>query len=273
MLPAFNKQGHRGCRGLMPENTWPAMKMALDLGVHTLEMDVVITRDRKVLLSHEPYFSAEITTKPDGTFVPPGEEKQLNIFQMDLGEVTSYDVGMKPYPRFPRQQKINVVKPTLESVIAHAEAHASQTKRAAPFYNIEIKSDPSGDLIFHPEVPEFVELLMAVVRSSGIQQRVIIQSFDFRALRYLHQQYPEIKTAMLVENLEGNTLDELLKELDYLPAVFSPIFKGVDRSLVAACHEKNIRIIPWTVNDPSTIRQLIEMGVDGIITDYPDLFD
>src|SRR5262245_19024474 len=107
----FDTQGHRGCRGLMPENTIPAMINALDLGVTTLEMDAVITRDNKVVMSHEPFFNHEIATKPDGSYVTEAEEKSLNIFLMTYDEVKKYDVGMKPHPRFPQQKKMNVVKP------------------------------------------------------------------------------------------------------------------------------------------------------------------
>src|SRR5688572_27304061 len=109
----FDKQGHRGCRGLMPENTIPAMIHALDLGVTTLEMDVVITKDKKVILSHEPWFGQEITTKPDGSFMKDREERKFNIYWMNYEETKAFDVGMKPHPRFPKQQKIKVTKPLL----------------------------------------------------------------------------------------------------------------------------------------------------------------
>ncbi len=113
----FDWQGHRGCRGLMPENTIPAMLKALDLGVTTLEMDAVITKDSVVVLSHEPFFNHEITTRPDGTFTTEQEEKTLNIFSMASAEVQHFDVGLKPHPRFPLQQKMPAVKPRLADVI------------------------------------------------------------------------------------------------------------------------------------------------------------
>ena len=102
----FDTQGHRGSRGLMPENTFPAMKAALDLGVTTLEMDIVFTKDKRAILSHEPFFSHEITTRPDGYFVKEADEKSLNIYKMDYDEVKKYDVGLKLHPRFPQQQNI-----------------------------------------------------------------------------------------------------------------------------------------------------------------------
>ncbi len=113
-LPVFDKQGHRGCRGLMPENTIPAMLKAIDLGVTTLEMDVVITKDKKVILSHEPFFGNEITTRPDGSYIKFTEEQHYNIYQMNYDEVIKYDVGMKPHPRFPQQQKNESGKTIIE---------------------------------------------------------------------------------------------------------------------------------------------------------------
>ena len=105
---SFDIEGHRGCRGLMPENTIPAMYKAIDLGVTTLEMDAVITKDREVVVSHEPFFNHEITTKPDGTEVKESEERNLNIYHMTYEEVKQFDVGKKNHPRFPRQQKMAV---------------------------------------------------------------------------------------------------------------------------------------------------------------------
>src|SRR5687768_8685007 len=121
MLPAFDKEGHRGCRGLMPENTLPAMLAALDMHVTTLEMDVVVTKDKQVILSHEPFFNHEITTKPSGEFVNEQEEKGLNIFKMNFAETQHYDVGLKPHPRFPRQQRLKAKKPLLSEVIDNVE--------------------------------------------------------------------------------------------------------------------------------------------------------
>src|SRR5688500_3464035 len=115
-IPAFDKQGHRGCRGLMPENTIAAMLKAIDLGVTTLETDIAITKDKQPILSHEPFFNHEITTKPDGSFVTEAEEKSLNIYKMDYEQVKSFDVGLKPHPRFPHQQKIKAIKPLLEEM-------------------------------------------------------------------------------------------------------------------------------------------------------------
>jgi glycerophosphoryl diester phosphodiesterase len=269
----FDKQGHRGCRGLMPENTFPAMKTALDLGVTTLEMDVVITKDKKVILSHEPFFNHEISTKPDGSLVKEAEESSLNIYKMDYEEVKNYDVGMKPHPRFLQQQKLKVYKPLLSDLLDSVQQYMTTGKRALPFFNIETKTSPSTDNIYHPEPAEFVDLLMAVIKEKGIEDRVIIQSFDFRTLQYLHKNYPAIKTAMLIEDFDERGLKDQVKALGFTPTIYSPDFKMVNEELVKRCHEQNIKVIPWTVNDKVNMERLKAMGVDGIISDYPNLFD
>jgi glycerophosphoryl diester phosphodiesterase len=269
----FDKQGHRGCRGLMPENTISAMITALDLGMTTLEMDVVVTADKQLILSHEPFFSHDISTKPDGSPVTAGEEKNLNIYKMTIEEVQKYDVGMKPYPRFPGQQKIKAVKPLLSEVIDSVENSMITRRRPPPFYNIETKTTPATDNIFHPAPAEFVEMLVKLIKEKGIEERVIIQSFDFRTLQYLHQHYPGIKTAALVEGTDKKNFDAVLKSLGFTPDIYSPHFSLVNDDLIAKCHSAGIRIIPWTVNDMETIKKLRSMGVDGIITDFPNLFN
>jgi glycerophosphoryl diester phosphodiesterase len=272
ILPSFDKQGHRGCRGLMPENTLPAMIKALDVGVTTLEMDAVITSDRRVILSHEPFFNHEISTAPNGKTVEASEEKKFNIYQMTYFETQQFDVGMKPNPRFPKQQKIPAKKPLLEDVIDSVEKYCRVRGLPLPFYNIETKSTPLTDRIFHPAPEEFVELVMHVINQKGIAERVIIQSFDFRTLQVLNSKYPMIKTAVLIEDFDKRDLETQLRALSFIPTIYSPHYSLVNDSLVQRCHDREIKIIPWTVNDKSRIDQLRQMGVDGVITDYPDLF-
>lgn len=269
----FDKQGHRGCRGLMPENTIPAMIHALDLGVTTLEMDVVITKDKKVILSHEQWFGHEITTKPDGTYIKAErEERKYNIYWMTYAETQAFDVGMKPHPRFPSQQKIKVTKPLLADVIDSVNNAMKTRRRPFPFYNIETKTNPEFDGVFHPKPEEFVDLLMDVILSKGISDQVVIQSFDFRTLKYLHQKYPGIKTAMLIEFTDKRNFVQQLTDLGFVPDIYSPEYHLVNAKLVRDCHEKGIKVIPWTVNDKAAIEKLKGLGVDGAISDYPDLF-
>ncbi|MBK9483893.1 MAG: glycerophosphodiester phosphodiesterase [Chitinophagaceae bacterium] len=272
-LGDFDKQGHRGCRGLMPENTIPAMLNAIGLGVTTLEMDISISKDKKLFLSHEAFLNHEITTKPDGGFIDEKEEKSFNMYQMNYADIIKYDVGMKPHPRFPEQQKIKAAKPLLSDVFKAVKEYMMTAKRPFPFYNIETKCLPETDNKFHPAPAEFVELLMKVIKENEMEDYVIIQSFDFRTLQYLHKNYPKIKTAMLVEADNKNSFRKQIKDIGFTPDIYSPESTLVIPGLIKDCHDLNMKIIPWTVNDKKKIDEFKKMGVDGIITDYPNLFN
>ena len=268
----FDKQGHRGCRGLMPENTIPAMLYAVGMGVTTLEMDISFTKDKKAILSHEPFFNHEITTKPDGNFIDEKEERNYNIYQMTYEQVKTYDVGMKPHPRFPKQQKMKAIKPLLSDVIDSVKKDMMTRRRPFPRFNIETKTQPATDNIFHPAPAEFVEWLMAIIKEKQIEEYVIIQSFDFRTLQYLHQHYPDIQTAMLIEDFDKRGLDAQLKALGFIPSIYSPAYQLVNEELIKKCHAQHIQVITWTVNEKAKMEELKKLGVDVIITDYPDLF-
>lgn len=272
IIENFDYHGHRGCRGLMPENTIPAMLKAIELGVTTLETDVVITKDNVAILSHEPFFNHEITTKPNGEVVTDVEEKQLNIYKMTFAETQKYDVGLKQHSRFLKQQKIAATKPSLAAMIDSAEAYTAKKNLPKVFYNIETKTLPSTDKIYHPAPAAFVDMLMKVVLTKKIEDRVTIQSFDRRTLQYVHKKYPTIKTALLVEALDRNSFRKQLKDLGFSPTIYSPNQALVNANLITECHQRNIQIIPWTVNDKKQIAKLKGLGVDGIISDYPDFF-
>jgi glycerophosphoryl diester phosphodiesterase len=271
-LPIFDKEGHRGCRGLMPENTIPAMLKAIELGVTTLEMDVMITKDKEVVVSHEPFFNHEITTLANGTFTTSATEKSWNIYQLTYQQVSNIDVGIKPHPRFPQQQKIKATKPLLSTLIDSVETYCKQHNLPPVRYNIEIKSTPATDTIFHPIVSEYADLLMKVITDKKIKNRVVIQSFDFRALQYMHKHYTSIPLAMLIEDDDKRTLEEQINALGFVPAIYSPAYVLLTKAVVDAAHNKKLKVIPWTVNDKAAIEKLQQMGVDGIITDYPNLF-
>lgn len=264
-------QAHRGGRGLMPENTIPAMKNAIDLHVTTLEMDIAITKDNQAVLSHDPYMSPYFVTKPDGKPVSVEEAKNYKIYALNYEEIRKFEVGTRYYAQFPKQQKMITYKPLLKDLIDSVEAYAKAKNTPAPFYNIETKTSAEGDGIYHPAPEEFMKVLMPVIISRGIEKRVIIQSFDPRTLEIVHRDYPAIKTALLVENTNG--LLKNLERLTFLPTIYSPYYLFVKEDVIKECHQKGMKIIPWTVNTKSIMNTMIEQGVDGIITDYPDLLN
>jgi glycerophosphoryl diester phosphodiesterase len=177
--------------------------------------------------------------------------------------------------------KMKTSKPLLSEVIVAAENHAKNFTKYLPDYNIEIKSEPGTDGKFHPKPEEFSDLVHQLIDQYLPWDRVVIQSFDFRVLKYWHKKYPDVRLAALVENL--NTIDENLKELGFVPDIYSPDYKLLDKNEVERIHRKTVsrtpktgaksalmRVIPWTVNDEKEMTSLSEMGVDGIITDYPN---
>lgn len=266
--PKFDVQGHRGARGLMPENTIPAFLLALDSGVTTLEMDVAITKDRQVVLSHEGWMASDICLDPAGKPISKKEEKKHNIFQMTYQEVSAYDCGSRVHERFPAQQKMAVSKPLLSDVIITVENYIKNKNLYEVDYNIEIKSEKESDGKFHPKPEEYSDIVYELVNQYLPLDRVVIQSFDFRVLKYWHEKYPQVRLAALVANL--NTIDENIAALGFVPAIYSPEFTLLDKGEIRRCHELRMRVIPWTVNDPREMEELKAWGVDGIITDYPD---
>ncbi|MFM7486023.1 MAG: glycerophosphodiester phosphodiesterase family protein, partial [Cytophagales bacterium] len=229
-LPKFDVQGHRGARGLKPENTIPAFLTALDYGVTTLELDVVITKDKKVLVSHEPWMFSGICLTPDGNTILGKDEKRYNIYELTYEEVKKFDCGSIGNGHFPEQEKIKISKPLLSDVIVAAETHIKSYTRYEVDYNIEIKSEKELYGKFQPHPEEFSDLVFNLIDQYLPLDRVVIQSFDFKVLQYLHEKYPQVRLAALVENEKSTEVN--LKELGFIPSIYSPYFKVLDNNTV-----------------------------------------
>jgi len=271
-INTIDYQAHRGGRGLMPENTIAAMLAVMDNEkVTTLEMDLAITRDKQVVVSHDPILNPLITTKPDGTFIKATELNKNIIYQMDYATLEKYDVGLKMHPGFTSQKKLAAFIPTLSSLIDSVEKKSKAIGRKMN-YNIEIKSVEGKDITEHPAPDEFVELVVNVLQKKNILDRTSLQSFDLRPLRVLHAKYPNIKTSYLVFGEACANVEKQIALLGFQPTTYSPEYKYVNQAMIDYCHQKNIQVIPWTVNTKEEINALIQLKVDGIITDYPNLF-
>jgi glycerophosphoryl diester phosphodiesterase len=261
----MDTQGHRGCRGLLPENSLPAFEKAINLGVSTLELDLAISKDHQLVVSHEPFMNHEIALDPQGSEIAEIDEKNHNLYSMNYDSIRLYDVGSKIHPRFLKQEKIKVHKPLLSELFEMAETLTAGRIK----YNIEIKSLPEYDGVFSPKVPEFVKLLMQEIRKAGVVNRTTIQSFDIRALEEMRQQHPEMELSLLVD--ENENIDDKLNSLSFQPAVISPYFELLTAKNVKAYQSKGYKILPWTVNTKQEIQLMLAYGVDGIISDYPDM--
>lgn len=268
--PAFDAEAHRGGRGLMPENTIEAMKNAVDLGVTGLEMDTHITTDGKVVLSHDEYINPLFTLTPNGQEISAEEGKKLVLYKMTYADLKKYDTGSKYYSKFPQQKKIKTCMPLLADLIDSVQTYIKAKHKKRVFYNIETKCSPEGDHVYNPKPEEFVERLMSVLQQKQILPYVVIQSFDKRTIQLIHKKYPALRTSYLVENKK--TFEENINELGFAPFIYSPAFKLVDADLVKKCHDAHIKVLPWTVNSKENIDKLRGLNVDGIISDYPNLF-
>lgn len=260
-------QGHRGDRGNFPENTIPAFLSAVKKGVAVIELDVVISKDQKVVVSHENFMSAQYMSDPDGNPISKEKERSYNLYEMTYDSIKRFDSGSRGNAGFPSQQKIKTYKPLLAEVIDSVEQYIKVNKLKPVRYNIEIKSEKSDYGKRQPRPEVFSAMVMKVITDKGIEKKMNIQSFDPELLNVLHKKYPKPVIAFLVG--EG-TLTENLAKLDFLPEIYSPNYKLLDKQEVNALRTLKMKIIPWTVNEDAAIDQLLALQVDGIITDYPE---
>ena len=263
----FDWQGHRGARGLFPENTIEAFLGALEFEeVTTLELDVVLSADNQVVVSHEPYMSEVICLNENGEEFENG--KQFNIFKMNYEDIKKFDCGTKIHPKYPQQKKLKTYKPLLSEVIEKVEAYCAKNNRAKVFYDIEIKSHSDHVGTFFEAPKPYVQTVMSLLDNYQILNRVNLQSFDLNILEELHVQKSDNTISFLVENEEG--FEANMEKLSFIADIYSPYYLFVTKDLVEKVHYKKMKLIPWTVNEEEEMKKLIALGVDGIITDYPN---
>jgi glycerophosphoryl diester phosphodiesterase len=258
--------GHRGFRGLYPENTVTAFIEAAKLGVDALEMDVVISKDGEVVVSHEAWMNHLFCTRPDGVPVE-NDPAKYNLYRMAYAEIRPYDCGKRSHPDFPLQKKLTEHKPLLREVIAEVGRFVKEHQRPPMKYNIEIKTE-APDGIFNPPPAQFVKLVYDVIQKAGVVQQVHMQSFDVRVLQEIKRENFHCTVGLLVETNED--LETHLDRLGFLPHMFSPEYNLLSGEVIAHVQELGMLCIPWTVNDMNDMQILTLMGVDGLITDYPD---
>lgn len=263
-------QGHRGCRGLLPENTMEAFLHATKMGVSTLEMDVVLSADGRVVVSHEPFMSAEICLTPDLQPIVQEEQMAHNIFEMSADSAKAYDCGAKGNARFPDQKPmVGAHKPLLTEVVEQVKATCKAEQREVPFFNIEIKSRPEWVGIYHPDAEEYVRMFLAALKSLDIDALTTVQSFDPAVLNNLVIEAPALRLVYLSEDAEQHHLSKLA-ELASKPYGYSVNFEMATSELVSYCRENDIHLSVWTVNEVSDMERMLDLGVRDIITDYPD---
>jgi glycerophosphoryl diester phosphodiesterase len=280
---AFDLQGHRGARGLAPENTLPAFARALDLGVTTLELDVGLTADGVVVVSHDPALNPSITRDASGRWLP-GRGPLLK--SLTLAQLQAYDVGRmdpaSPYARtFAGQQPSDGTRiPTLAQVFDLVRARGANVR-----FNIETKLSPlQPDDTASPDA--MTDALLAVIRAAGLQEHVTVQSFDWRTLRRVQALEPRVQTSYLTiqtantSNVNDTAWTAGMRLADHgsVPrmvkaaggAAWAPNGGALTEALVREAQSLGLKVTPWTINNPADMERFIGWGVDGIITDYPD---
>ena len=297
----FEVQGHRGARGLAPENTLPAFQRALALGVDTLELDVGITRDGVVVVGHDPVLNPDIARGPDGQWLDkPGPA----IHSLTYEELSRYDVGrIKPGTAYAKRfAELVPVDGTRQPRLADRFAMVRESAHNGVRFNIETKISPlAPEQTLPPD--EFARRLVDEIRRAGMQRRATIQSFDWRTLQVVQRIAPEIPTVYL--SAQQKFLDTIctgpkagtpatrsedcgpspwtagfqLAQHGSVPKmvraaggrIWSPEYRDVDEARLQEAHSLGLRVVVWTVNEPAQIARLLELGVDGIISDRPDL--
>jgi glycerophosphoryl diester phosphodiesterase len=212
--------------------------------------------------------SASICSDSLGNPISEKDEKKYNIYHLTYEEIKQFDCGSRGNSKFPVQAKQKITKPLLSDVIVAVEDQIRNYTLYEVDYNIEIKSSPETDKKFHPTVEEYSDIVYATIDEYLPLERVVIQSFDFRVLKYWHKKYPDVRLAALVENRKS--IDSNLQTLGFKPSIYSPYYKLLNKEKVAYLHKQKIRVIPWTVNEEGEMLAFKGMGVDGFITDYPD---
>lgn len=258
--------GHRGARGLFPENSILAFEKAQELKMDYLELDVVITRDSMITVSHEPFINTEICRHIHSVSLP--RDTFINIYKVNYSDLSSFDCGSLGNSNFPNQQKLAQQKPSLELLVNHLDSISRSANTPLVKFNLELKSRPEWDKFLHPEINEYVQLLYSTLLNLDLLDRIIFQSFDRRALEIMYDLEPSIPLCFLTE--ESESAERQIKELAFQIQYYSPNFKLLKIEDVNFCESQQIEVVPWTVNSTKDYQSLIEMGVSGIITDYPD---
>lgn len=252
--------GHRGLPSRFPENSTKGFVEAAKSGISGIEMDVVVSKNEEVILSHEPWFAHRICETPEGA-------DYGNIFQCETEKVQSVNCGKIPLAEVPGRKPDFTPKPLLSDVIKAVEAVDRGSEPPVEYF-IELKSSPEVEFIYVPEHRRFADLVVQTALEHAPAERINIQSFDFRVLRHVKARYPQVACVLLTET-EGSP-EEKIMELGFIPKMYGCRHDLIDDSGSEYLKENGIKLIPWTVNDPDSAIRLIELGAHTLITDFPE---
>lgn len=252
--------GHRGCRGLMPENTIESFQKAIDLGIDGIELDVVVNKENQLVISHEPYFKSTFCLDSSGNEIK--DEKHWNIYEMTQSEINKFDCGSKKHPIFKDQIKFKTRKPLLKELFDAVDLSESTIL-------FEIKSKKNNYGKSQPYPAEFVKLIASEIVDFPFRTNIIFMSFDTQILEEINYQLPSYKCIYLTF-LPFKRANYFQNQLSFKPYGLGMFHKTISKRHVQFLHENNMKLFAWTVNNSKVNKKLIRRKVDGIITDFPD---
>ena len=261
--------GHRGCRGYYPENTLPGFMHALKLPIDAIELDVVISKDNQVVVSHEHYMHHKKCLWPNLKPISKADEASLFLYDMDLATIKTFDCGLLAHPDYPLLKTCPAYKPLLNEVFETVISTSQSEGRAIPVFNIEIKSEPEFVGKYQPDYAQYTNLVLHEIERYHLEQQVIIQSFDKEILRAIRKFNPAIRLSLLIED-ELNPMQHI-DELGFLPQILASDYIYLNAQNTAQLQSFNINVFAFTVNKIDDIQSMLNMGVNAIISDYPDV--
>jgi len=254
--------GHRGCRGILPENSIEGFQKAIDLGVDGIEFDVVVNKDKQIVISHAPYMEKKYCLLPDGRKIK--REKEFNLFQMTQIEIEQFDSGSKYHPNFPEQKKLKTHKPLLQELF-------NEVDLSKVMILFEIKSEKKQYGKYQPQPDEYVDLILKEISNYAHRNNIIFMSFDANIINELHNRTPQYKLIYLAHK-SFKSIKSSIKHLTIQPYALGLYYSTISKREIIKAHELGMAVFAWTVNSFEDFKRLKRQGIDGIITDYPGNF-
>lgn len=254
--------GHRGCRGYYPENTIEGFLYAIELGATAIELDIVVSKDKQLIVSHEPWMNHLFCETPLGKRISEEEQLQYNLYEITVEEIQQYNCGARIDDKYPDQLRKFSVKPTLQKVVDVLKPFPTKI-------NIEVKSEVGWYGTFQPQVEEYAQLVADFLERNNLYHKCMVQSFD---VNFLNAFQEKLNTPLAIGFLVEDTVDVVcqLKQLNFTPTHFNPDYKLLTHEIREQVKKIGIKTFVWTVNDAEAIEEVLAMEVDGIISDYPD---
>jgi glycerophosphoryl diester phosphodiesterase len=254
--------GHRGCRGILPENTLESFNKALEYEIDGIEWDVVVNKDKQLVISHEEYMDKNYCLDPKGNVIK--DEKSHSIYRMTQEEIELYDCGTKEYSKFPQQQHFKAHKPLVQEAFDKIDFKGK-------IILFEIKSEKKLYGKEQPYPEEYVDLILNEVKNFEYKSQIIFMSFDPKILELLNTKAAEFNLVYLHEGI-GISPKKMLSQLNFKPYALGIYSKFITSKTVLKAHRQEVKVFAWTVNKDNEFNRLLETKLDGIITDFPNLF-